>query len=80
MTPTATLAPRRGTAADWEVESTEAIGAGGTLTIPPARRTEGSGPHWRVCPGDSDWITGSSALQAALEDCLSAVGGLERSA
>lgn len=69
----------RGTAAEWSVEGTEAIGEGGTLTIPPARRTAGAGPHWRVCPGDSDWITDSRALRAALEDCVPSVGS-ERSA
>ncbi|MEU1141764.1 hypothetical protein ABZ392_33650 [Streptomyces sp. NPDC005885] len=67
-----------GTAAEWVVEGTQAVGKGGTLTIPPARYTAGVGPHWRVCPGDSDWITDSRALRAALEDCL--LGGSERSA
>ncbi|MGW2692302.1 hypothetical protein ACWC3Y_10625 [Streptomyces sp. NPDC001296] len=59
----------RGTAADWDVPGTTAVGAGTTLTIPPARYTHGPGPHWRVCPGDSDWLTDWHALQAALEDC-----------
>lgn len=68
----------RGTAAEWEVDGTQAIGKGGTLTIPPSRCTAGGGPHWRVCPGDGDWITDAHALQAALEDCISSE--LERSA
>lgn len=64
-----------GTAANWAVDDTQAIGQGGTLTIPPARRTSGAGPHWRVCPGDGDWITDSHALRAALEDSLPSAGG-----
>ncbi|MFE9127120.1 hypothetical protein ACFYOF_17145 [Streptomyces sp. NPDC007148] len=59
----------RGAASHWEVEGTEAISEGYTLTIPPARCTQAPGPHWRVCPGDSDWLTDARALQAALEDC-----------
>ncbi|MFC8521166.1 hypothetical protein [Streptomyces sp. NPDC057257] len=58
-----------GTAAEWEVDGTTAIGEGGTLAIPPTRHTEAVGPHWLVCPGDSDWLTDALALQAALEDC-----------
>ncbi|WP_369043519.1 hypothetical protein [Streptomyces sp. Midd1] len=41
-----------------------------TVAIPPARLSHGPGPHWAVCPGDSDWLTDVRALQAALEDCL----------
>ncbi|MFF7142213.1 hypothetical protein ACFZB5_13325 [Streptomyces nodosus] len=71
---------RRGTAAGWDVSGTKAIGEGGILTIPPARCTGGPGPHWRVCPGDGDWITDAHALQAALEDCALSESGSERSA
>ena len=59
----------RGTAAEWDVERTRAIGQGGTVTIPPARWTHGPGPHWRICPGDGGWLTDARALRAALEDC-----------
>lgn len=71
---------RCGTAAGWAIEGTQTLGNGSTLTIPPARRTEAPGPHWRVCPGDSDWLTDARALQAALEDCLLSVSGSERTA
>lgn len=57
-----------GTAALWDVAGTRALGEGSAVTIPPARRTEGYGPHWRVCPGYDGWITDPRALQAALED------------
>jgi hypothetical protein len=57
-----------GTAAQWRVPGTRALGDGAAVTIPPARRTEGVGPHWRVCPGKDGWITDPRALQAALED------------
>lgn len=67
----------RGTAAGWDVAGTEAIGKGNTLTIPPARCTAAPGPHWRVCPGDGDWLTDAHALQAALEDCLPSGNGSE---
>ncbi|MEU6219308.1 hypothetical protein ABZ845_17595 [Streptomyces sp. NPDC047022] len=62
----------RGTATDWNVHGTTAVGTGTTLTIPPARYTSGPGPYWRVCPGDSNWLTDVHALQAALEDCSEA--------
>jgi hypothetical protein len=57
-----------GTAARWDVAGTRALGAGAAVTLPPPRRTEGHGPHWRVCPGDDGWITDPQALRAALED------------
>lgn len=57
-----------GTAAQWRVPGTRALGDGAAVTIPPARRTEGVGPHWRVCPGEDGWITDPHALRAALED------------
>jgi len=59
-----------GTAASWDVDSTRPLGAGTSVTIPPARRTEGPGPHWRICPGDDGWITDPAALRAAIEDAL----------
>lgn len=39
-----------GTAAQWQDDSSRALGAGVTVTIPPARRTQGPGPHWRITP------------------------------
>lgn len=57
-----------GTAIGWNVAGTRALGDGAAVAIPPARRTEGHGPHWRVCPGEDGWITDPHALQAALED------------
>lgn len=59
-----------GTAASWDVENTRALGSGSTLTIPPRRRTEGPGPHWRICPGDDGWITDPDALAAAIADAF----------
>lgn len=70
----------RGTAAIWEVEGTQAVGEGVTLTIPPARCTSAPGPHWRVCPGDDGWLTDARALQAALEDSVLPLSETERSA
>ncbi|WP_405524790.1 hypothetical protein OG426_17020 [Streptomyces canus] len=69
-----------GTAAEWESDGTTAIGEGGTLAIPPTRCTPVVGPHWLVCPGDSDWLTDARALQAALEDCSASDTGTELSA
>ncbi|MFE3031612.1 hypothetical protein ACFXKY_08175 [Streptomyces canus] len=57
-----------GTAAAWDVVGTRALGEGAAVTLPPRRRTEGVGPHWRVCPGDDGWITDPQALRAALAD------------
>jgi hypothetical protein len=57
-----------GTAARWNVAGTRALSTGTAVTIPPVRRTEGHGPHWRICPGDDGWLTDPHALQAALED------------
>ncbi|MET8826129.1 hypothetical protein ABZX40_13735 [Streptomyces sp. NPDC004610] len=53
----------------WEMESTRVLSLGSSVTIPPHRRTEGPGPHWRMCPGDDGWLTEPNALRAALEDC-----------
>jgi hypothetical protein len=57
-----------GAAARWDVPGTRALGVGAAVTIPPVRRTDGYGPHWRVCPGVDGWITDPNALRAALED------------
>lgn len=59
-----------GTADDWDVENTRALGYEATIMIPPSRRTEGPGPHWRICPGDDGWLTDPSALAAAIEDAF----------
>ncbi|MEU0671378.1 hypothetical protein ABZ330_00500 [Streptomyces sp. NPDC006172] len=59
-----------GTAARWDAENTRALGEGSTVTIPPARRTEGPGVHWRICPGDGRWLTDPQALQAAIADAF----------
>jgi hypothetical protein len=61
---------RPGTAAVWDVDTTRPLGTGSTLTIPPDRRTQGPGPHWRMCPGEETWLTDADALKAALEDSL----------
>jgi hypothetical protein len=60
----------RGAANDWQVDGTHPLVRGGSLTVPPARRTQGPGPYWRICPGDSDWLTDPAALRAAIEDAL----------
>ncbi|MEU5596712.1 hypothetical protein [Streptomyces sp. NPDC020298] len=59
-----------GTATDWDVENTRALGLGATVTIPPGRRTQGPGPHWRICPGDDGWLTDPEALAAAIADAF----------
>ncbi|MFE9448247.1 hypothetical protein [Streptomyces sp. NPDC006739] len=59
-----------GTAESWDVVNTRALGVGATVTIPPARRTEGPGPHWRICPGDDGWLTDPDALAAAIGDAF----------
>lgn len=57
-----------GTASRWSIENTEALPGGAATPIPPARRTSGPGPHWRMCPGVDGWLTDPSALAAALAD------------
>lgn len=69
-----------GTQSAWEVENTRALGSGSVVTIPPARRTQGPGPHWRMCPGDGSWITDPDALRAAIEDGFGPRVGAELSA
>ncbi|MFE9533267.1 hypothetical protein [Streptomyces sp. NPDC006691] len=57
---------------DWDGQSTRLLARGSSLTIPPARRTQGPGPYWRICPGDTNWHTEPAALCAAIEDALDA--------
>ncbi|WP_338683270.1 hypothetical protein QD712_20325 [Streptomyces acidiscabies] len=59
-----------GAAGVWAVENTLAMGAGWTVTIPPARRTEGPGSYWRVCPGDGGWLTDPDILRTAIGDAF----------
>ncbi|MGW1271277.1 hypothetical protein [Streptomyces sp. NPDC002491] len=68
----------RGTAIGWDLENTKALGAGSSVTIPPPRRTEGPGPHWRMCPGKDRLITNADALHAALADAFGPQVGEER--
>lgn len=55
-------------AAGWDVLGTRILGEDSHLVVPPARRTRGPGPHWRICPGEDAWVTEAAALRAALED------------
>ncbi|MYS40198.1 hypothetical protein GTY23_02805 [Streptomyces sp. SID5998] len=59
-----------GVAATWTEQSTVPLSDSAGVPIPPARRTGGPGPHWRMCPGDTDWATAPDALRAALADAL----------
>ncbi|MDH6697022.1 hypothetical protein ABZ682_26700 [Streptomyces griseoviridis] len=69
-----------GTARDWSVGNTRALGPGATVTIPPTRRTDGPGPHWRICPGGKTWLTDPDALRAALGECMRVAPVPERTA
>ncbi|MFE7273054.1 hypothetical protein [Streptomyces sp. NPDC057623] len=66
-----------GTEDEWDVENTRAIGFGSVVTIPPARRVEGPGVHWRMCPGEDGWLTDPQALEAALGDAFGPRVGAE---
>jgi hypothetical protein len=68
----------RGTAASWTVEHSEAVHEGDTVPIPPARRTQGPGPYWRMCPGEGRMLTDPEALRAAIEDAFGLRVGEER--
>ncbi|MDX3162458.1 hypothetical protein PV516_01405 [Streptomyces scabiei] len=68
----------RGTAAGWSVDHTEPVREGGAVAIPPARRTQGPGPHWRMCPGEGRMLTDPQALKAALEDAFGPRVGEQR--
>ncbi|MFE5591202.1 hypothetical protein [Streptomyces sp. NPDC056549] len=57
-----------GSTEGWGTANTQALPAGTTLAVPPARRTVGPGPHWRICPGDDQLLTHAAALRAAVED------------
>ncbi|MFF4834123.1 hypothetical protein [Streptomyces sp. NPDC001315] len=67
-----------GTAREWDVQNTRPLGAGSSVTIPPVRRTEGPGPHWRMCPGEDGWLTDPAALAAAIGDAFGPPLGEER--
>ncbi|MGW0545889.1 hypothetical protein [Streptomyces altiplanensis] len=66
-----------GTAGQWAVDNTQALGEGDFLSVPPARRAQGPGSYWRICPGGSDWLTDADALRAAVEDALGPRLGVE---
>ncbi|MFF3844654.1 hypothetical protein [Streptomyces sp. NPDC002328] len=59
-----------GTAAEWDAVNTRALGEGSTLTIPPTRRMEGPGVHWRISPSHDRWLTDAEALRAAIADAF----------
>ncbi|MDX3507489.1 hypothetical protein PV755_00880 [Streptomyces caniscabiei] len=67
-----------GAAADWSVDHTQALEEGAAVAIPPARRTQGPGPRWRMCPGEGRMLTDAQALKAALEDAFGPRVGEER--
>ncbi|MFH8577091.1 hypothetical protein [Streptomyces zaomyceticus] len=64
------LLPLR-SASQWDIVGTRVLRDGETLSIPPARRTIGPGPHWRICPGEDNHLTPADALRAAVEDAYS---------
>ncbi|MER5892416.1 hypothetical protein [Streptomyces sp. NPDC001876] len=68
----------RGTSADWDVDGTRVLGEHDHVVVPPDRRTQGPGPHWRICPSVDAWTTDPAALQAALEDAVAPHAGLTR--
>lgn len=67
-----------GSAAGWSVEHAEAVQEGDAVAIPPARRTQGPGPHWRMCPGEGRMLTDPEALRAALADAFGPRVGEDR--
>ncbi|MFJ8883591.1 hypothetical protein ACIRJR_09275 [Streptomyces sp. NPDC102402] len=68
----------RGAAVDWDVDGTRVLGEDDHLVVPPDRRTQGPGPHWRICPAPDAWTTDPAALQAALQDAVSTRVGHSR--
>ncbi|MGW0943659.1 hypothetical protein ACWD4O_14085 [Streptomyces sp. NPDC002623] len=60
----------RGTANGWELENAKVLSCGSSVAIPPPRRTQGPGPHWRMCPGEGRLLTDAEALRAALGDAF----------
>lgn len=60
----------QGSSVGWDVPNTRALEQEDHIVIPPARRTKGPGPYWRICPGDGAWVTESAALRAALLDAF----------
>lgn len=65
----------RGTVAAWDVDGTRILGADDYVVIPPDRRTQGPGPHWRICPVPDAWTTDATVLEAALRDAVTARAG-----
>lgn len=61
---------RTGSAAVWQLSDIRVLGLGAHVTIPPERRTQRPGPHWRICPGDGQLVTDAHALHAAISDAL----------
>jgi hypothetical protein len=62
---------RPGTAADWRLPEVQVLGAGCHVVVPPAHRTTGPGPHWRVPPARDHECTSAPALHSALRASLS---------
>lgn len=63
-----------GASAGWDVVGTRTLGRTHYLVVPPARRTRGPGPFWRVCPGVRKWHTDVGALREALLDARAVLG------
>lgn len=59
-----------GASKEWDVPNTRTLERDAHIVIPPARRTCGPGPHWRIGPTDGAWVTDPAALRAALLDAF----------
>lgn len=59
-----------GTAAEWSVAGTRALGDHCHVSVPPDRKVAGYGPRWRITPGDGRMLTRSAPLRAAIEDAI----------
>lgn len=53
----------------WEVAHTDVIEPESLPPLPSLERTQGPGPFWRMCPGES-CSTNPDALRAAIADAL----------
>ncbi|MFD3729622.1 hypothetical protein [Streptomyces sp. NPDC058671] len=64
-----------GSTKDWDTDNTQALPAGTTLAVPPARCTVGPGPRWRICPGADQLLTQAAVLRAAVDDACGPAEG-----
>jgi hypothetical protein len=56
-----------GTAQEWTLPGTTALGMGQHVVMPPLQRSHGPGRHWHIAPSETHYLTSPLLLRSSLQ-------------